>query len=103
MPEIITNNLFFGRRLLSSKFDKSFIYKDVSEYSLSEWIENVFISPWENSSNNDGFCFMDKRSGVNYSLMSVSMPHEQVQNLRDNDYECYYLLRKYFEKRFHFL
>jgi hypothetical protein len=94
-------NPYIGTNHLSSKYEQDFNYKGVSEYDQQEWLDNIFINPWDNANHLDGFSFIDKRSGVLYSLMSVGMPHNQVMKLIDSPDDCKWLINRYYENRFY--
>ncbi len=78
----VKNNPYVGKANLYSKYDRNFEYKSVKEYSLEEWDQNIFIAPCENLHYTNHVYFLDKRSGINYSLMHVKINTSKLLELR---------------------
>lgn len=82
MNSKITLNPYVGKANLYSKYDRNFEYKSVKEYSLEEWEQNIFIVPCENLHYSGVVSFLDKRSGIYYSLMSIKISTSKLLELR---------------------
>ncbi len=94
-------NNYFGANRLGDNYVKGFKYKDVSEYSnITEWLKNVFISMNENHSikscNGNIFYIIDKRMGINYSLMGGFMTTEKQNELMNSEGNCIIFLTDYY-------
>jgi len=94
-------NKYFGMNHIQDNFVKGFVYKDVKEYdSLKEWLDNICICMNENialeTPNGNRACFVDKRSGVYFSLMGFWMPKETQKELMESEGACKEFLSKYY-------
>lgn len=96
-------NNYFGANHFQDNYTKGFEYKDCKEYSsLTEWLNNVFISMNENATlrqkNGNRFSIMDKRLGRAYSLMSGFLTTERQNELMENEQSCIEFLTEYYYK-----
>lgn len=96
-------NNYFGINHFQDNYTKEFEYKDCIQYSsLTEWLNNTFISMNENASirqaHGNRFSIMDKRLGRTYSLMGGFMTTEKQNELMNDEQACINFLTDYYYK-----
>lgn len=96
-------NKYFGVNHFQDNYTKGFEYKDCSKYSsLTEWLNNAFISMNENASirqsHGNMFSIMDKRLGRTYSLMGGFMTNKKQNELMNSEQACICFLTDYYNK-----
>lgn len=93
-------NPHYGWHSAASERIDTFKYKDVSEYTLDEWLKYIRIVPSENDYCLDQFGFMDVRLLCYYTRMCVEASREFVDALKDDPTTCAHLIHLYFQQKY---
>lgn len=92
---------YYGRHNLTSQYDPDFEYMTIDQYpSVQEWLDHIFILENDNENFKTSFgnqvSFIDKRSGIKYSTMQITLSHELLDDIKTNYIAAERLLIHYY-------
>jgi hypothetical protein len=93
-------NQYYGIAHKQSKVERGFYEKKREEYTLSEWLENVFIVPSTTKNFTHYFYLLDKRSSHGRSRWGVAFNENAIAKLESEPEQCRYLLQRYYDEPF---
>jgi len=89
-------NFYFGRHThFAKKYQKNFVAKKATEYSLDEWMENIYIASSENTSIPDYIYFMDRRIGTNHTLEYKRIEVDRIKIMENSEEEAKKCIQAY--------